>query len=91
MIEADQITQVLLDARLAACVQTIGPITSRYVWNDSIETATEYLVLVKTTAGQADAAVAAIVEAHSYDVPEVLVTPVIGGHAPYLEWVAGNT
>lgn len=85
--EAERLSALLVDAGLAACAQTLGPITSRYRWEGKVESATEWLVVVKTTGGRADDVVAAIVEAHSYDVPEVLVTPVVAGNAAYLSWV----
>ena len=56
-----------------------------------METAVEYVVSAKTTAAAAAAVVAAIVAAHTYDVPEVLVTPVLGGHPAYLSWIAENS
>lgn len=86
-VDAERLADVLLDGRFAACVQIVGPITSRFRWEDEIQHASEYLLFVKTTADRADAATGAIIEAHPYDVPEVLVTPVVGGHGPYLDWV----
>jgi len=85
--EAERVAAALLEPRLAACVQVVGPITSRYWWEGTLETATEWLCLAKTTDDRAGAAVAAVVAAHSYDTPEVIVLPVVAGHADYLEWV----
>ena len=84
---AGAIAGALLDERLAACVQVDGPITSRYWWDGALETSTEWRCVAKTTASRADEVVAAIVAAHPYDVPEVLVTPVLAAHAPYATWV----
>ena len=50
----------------------------------------EHVLVAKTTAVRAEAATTLIVETHSYDVPEVLVTPVLGGNPAYLEWVANE-
>ncbi|MGH9154331.1 MAG: divalent-cation tolerance protein CutA [Acidimicrobiales bacterium] len=86
--EAAALADMLLTARLAACVQVWGPVESRYWWQGRIESATEWLCVAKTTADRLDAAVAAVAQAHSYDLPEVVVTPVVGGYAPYLDWVA---
>jgi periplasmic divalent cation tolerance protein len=83
----DRIVEALVPARLAACVQVSGPVTSTYWWEGEVESAEEYAVAAKVPAALAEAAVAAIVAAHSYDVPEVLVTPVLGGHRPYVDWV----
>ncbi|HEX7168489.1 MAG TPA: divalent-cation tolerance protein CutA [Acidimicrobiales bacterium] len=88
--DADRIAALLLERRLAACVQVAGPVTSHYRWKGEPTSAPELLVVAKTTASRAGEAVAAIVDAHPYDLPEVLVTPVAGGHAPYLAWVAGE-
>ena len=87
---AGAIADALLDHRLAACVQVIGPIRSRYRWEGRVEDATEWLCVAKTTDGLAERAVDAICAIHPYDVPEVLVSPVTGGHGPYLDWVAAE-
>jgi periplasmic divalent cation tolerance protein len=85
--EADRLVSVLLERRLAACVQVLGPMESRYWWEGELESATEWLCLAKTTADRVDDVVAAIGEAHSYDTPEVLATAVGGGSERYLRWV----
>jgi periplasmic divalent cation tolerance protein len=85
--EADRLVSVLLERRLAACVQVLGPMESRYWWEGALESATEWLCLAKTTADRVDDVVAAIGEAHSYDTPEVLATAVGGGSERYLRWV----
>ena len=84
---AAAIARALLDARLAACVQVDGPITSRYWWQDVLEESTEWRCVAKTTIAAAEPAVAVIVAAHPYDVPEVLVTPVLHSHDEYGTWV----
>ncbi|GIG66033.1 divalent-cation tolerance protein CutA [Phytomonospora endophytica] len=78
-------------ARLAACAQVEGPITSVYWWAGAVEESREWRVVFKTTAAMAGELTAFIVARHSYDTPEVLVTPVAGGHGPYLEWIAAET
>ena len=85
--EADRLASVLLERRLAACVQVLGPMESRYWWQGALESATEWLCLAKTTADRVDHVVAALGEAHSYDTPEVLATAVSGGNERYLRWV----
>ena len=89
--EAQALAAVLLDGRLAACVQVVGPVESRYRWEGRLETATEWLLVVKTTAGRYDEVEAAIRAAHSYDVPEILAVPVVGGSEAYLRWVQEET
>lgn len=87
---ATRIASALLDRRLAACVQVAGPVRSRYWWVGAVEDATEWVCVAKTTAAAADLVVDAIRAVHPYDVPEILVTPVVGGNADYLAWVAGE-
>lgn len=88
----ERIARELIDRRVAACVQVSAePVTSVYRWEGAVETMTEWSVTAKTTAAAADMCVAAILDLHSYSVPEVLVTPVLGGNPAYLEWVATET
>ncbi|WP_159792370.1 divalent-cation tolerance protein CutA [Puerhibacterium puerhi] len=88
--DADALAAVARDAvaaRLAACAQLEGPVTSVYWWQGALETVAEWRATLKTTRARADALEAFLVEHHPYDVPEVLRTPVIGGNAEYLAWV----
>lgn len=78
-------------ARLAACGQVEGPLTSVYWWRGAVEESREWRVVFKTTAALATELTAFVVARHSYDTPEVLVTPVAGGHGPYLEWIVAET
>jgi periplasmic divalent cation tolerance protein len=80
------IAGALVDERLAACVQQVGPITSRYRWEGRVEVAQEWLFVAKTTEDRVDAAIARVVELHPYETPEVLATPVVAGLGAYLEW-----
>ena len=89
--EATAVGTALLDARLAACVQTIGPVESRYWWQGVQETATEWVCLVKTRVALVDEIVVAVRAMHSYEIPEVVATPIVGGSADYLAWVDGET
>jgi periplasmic divalent cation tolerance protein len=78
-------------ARLAACGQVGGPITSTYWWQGEVEDTEEWTVAFKTTTDRSEALVEHLKQAHSYDVPEILVTPVTGGNDAYLGWVAEET
>jgi periplasmic divalent cation tolerance protein len=89
--EADRLARTLVEARLAACAQVGGPVTSTYWWEGRVETATEQLVVLKTTADLVDALVERLRRLHSYDVPEIVVTPVTGGNPAYLDWVAAES
>jgi len=89
--EATRIADVLLDARLAACVQIVGPIESRYWWQGAREQATEWVCLVKTQTALVDDIVATVRAHHSYATPEVIATPIVAGDAAYLAWLAAET
>ena len=81
------IAAALVEARLAACVQVVGPVRSTYRWEGRVESAEEWLCLAKTTAGLVDRAVDEIGRRHSYDTPEITVTPIVGGSVRYLGWI----
>jgi periplasmic divalent cation tolerance protein len=85
--EADRIARTLVEERLAACVQVVGPITSTYRWQGVIETSQEWLCLAKTRRELYDEIEKAIRGAHSYQVPEILAVPIVAGSADYLAWL----
>jgi periplasmic divalent cation tolerance protein len=86
--EAERISSMLVERRLAACVQVIGPISSRYRWQGEIERSTEWLCLAKTEASRYPELEAAIRELHSYEEPEIVATPIVAGSAGYLDWLS---
>lgn len=88
--EAGRIASMLVERRLAACVQVVGPITSRYRWQGAIEEEREWQCLAKTTRAAYSAVEAAIREAHSYDEPEIIATPIVAGSPGYLAWIEEN-
>jgi periplasmic divalent cation tolerance protein len=88
---ADDIIERLLVERLAACGQRVGPVVSRYWWKGALERAEEWLVLVKTRGDLASAVTEAVVAAHPYDTPEVLVLAISAGSPGYLLWIDGVT
>jgi periplasmic divalent cation tolerance protein len=85
--EAEQLGAALVERRLAACVQIIGPIASRYRWQGAVERSQEWLCLAKTEAGRYPQLEAAIRELHSYDEPEIVATPIVAGSKGYLDWI----
>ena len=89
--ELELIAQQLIDQRLAACCQIIGPITSIYRWKEKIEESTEWMCLIKTTAELYDAVETAIQAQHHYDEPEIIATKIERGSPGYLAWIAENT
>lgn len=88
--EAEKIASHLLRKRLVGCVQIIGPITSSYWWKGSIETAEEWLCLMKTEESLYAQIEEVIKEIHSYDVPEIVALPIIQGSEEYLRWLDGE-
>lgn len=89
--EAEGLAVSAVEARLAACAQTEGPITSVFHWEGAVQQEKEWRVTFRTTAALAGRLTEYIAREHSYEVPEVVVTPVVGGHQDYLEWVADET
>lgn len=89
--QAGALAGALLERRLAACVQVVGPVESRYWWEGRLESSTEWLCVVKTTVERYDELEAAVRHAHTYDVPEILAVPVVKGSQPYLRWVDEET
>lgn len=87
MTDAQRIAQVVVENRLAGCVQILGPMRSMYWWEGEIRSSEEYLCLIKTRADAYDALAEAIREAHPYDVPEILAVPVTHGSEQYLNWL----
>ncbi|MVW71292.1 divalent-cation tolerance protein CutA [Bordetella sp. 15P40C-2] len=87
LLLAKRIAHVLVEDGLAACVNLGAPVLSVYRWQGQIEGADEIPMWIKTTSGRQDAVIQALGRLHPYDVPEILVVPVLGGHAAYLDWV----
>ena len=86
--DAERISVALVERRLAACVQTVGPIASRYRWQGEVETAREWQCLAKTEASRYPEVEAAVRELHPYDEPEIVATPIVAGSAGYLAWIS---
>jgi periplasmic divalent cation tolerance protein len=89
--DARQLVRGAVERRLAACGQVLGPITSTYWWQGAIESAGEWLCLLKTTASRFEALAAYISGQHSYDTPEITATPITRGSPDYLAWITVET
>lgn len=83
----ERLAKRLVEERLAACVNLLPGLRSRYVWKGRVEKANETLLLAKTTAARYAALEAVVRRHHPYEVCEVVATPVTRGSAPYLDWV----
>jgi periplasmic divalent cation tolerance protein len=88
--EACRIGGVVVEERLAACVNVLGDCHSIYRWQGKLEVATEVPALFKARADRADALVARIAELHSYDVPAIAVWSIADALPDYARWVAGD-
>jgi periplasmic divalent cation tolerance protein len=89
--EAAKIATALLERRLAACVQVVGPIESHYWWNGKIEQAGEWLCIIKTVRARFPAVESSIRANHSYEVPEIVACPIEEGSESYLRWLRNET
>lgn len=81
----------LVEARLAACVNIWPGMVSIYVWNGARQRDSEVVMIVKTRRALADRVVAEMRARHPYENPALLVLPVEGGSAPYLDWIVAGT
>jgi periplasmic divalent cation tolerance protein len=88
--EAQNIARLLIDEKLAACVQLL-PIESFYVWESKTQNSAEILLLVKTRTALFDKAIARIKAVHSYTVPEIVAMPFSAGFRGYFGWIAEVT
>jgi periplasmic divalent cation tolerance protein len=86
--EAQRIAKKLVEHRLAACINIVPQIESVYRWQGKVESATEWLLLIKTTAAAFERLRGALMKLHSYDVPECIEVAIEDGSAAYLEWIA---
>ena len=85
--EAEQIARALLDDQLAACFNIIPGLTSIYRWKGDVETASEILLLIKTTGAHIERLESALRRLHSYEVREFLVLTPESASKPYLDWL----
>jgi periplasmic divalent cation tolerance protein len=88
--EAERIAATLVERRLAACVQVVGPVVSHYRWQGAVEREREWQCLAKTTMARFGEVEEAIRELHSYEEPEIVATPILAGSSGYLGWLVDN-
>jgi periplasmic divalent cation tolerance protein len=85
--EAARLAEMLVGARLAACVQILPEIESVYHWKGEIRRDPEVLLLAKTTLARFPLLEREVRALHSYETPEIIALPVVAASAPYLEWL----
>ena len=85
--EANRLAEVLLKQRKAACVNIVSGVRARFWWEGHLDSDQESLLIVKAKASLLDEIVALVKEVHTYDVPEVIALPIIGGNPDYLDWI----
>lgn len=89
--DADKIASFLVEKKLAACVQVIGPIESTYRWKGKVEKSREWLCFIKSRENLLSEIEKRLREIHPYEVPEIVALPIIGGYKDYLSWVIKET
>ena len=85
--EAENIATALVELRLAACVNILPIHCSVYIWEGKVNKDKEWQLIIKTKLSQFSALEAKIQELHSYDVPEIIATPIVDGSQAYLQWM----
>ncbi|GAG10655.1 unnamed protein product [marine sediment metagenome] len=89
--EAQRIANILVSGRKAACVNIVPQVHSRFWWQGKIDSADEALLVVKTKAALLDEIIKLVKENHSYEVPEIVALPIVGGNPDYLKWLDDET
>lgn len=84
---AERVATRLVEERLAACAQVIGPVRSTYWWAGKIEQADEWYCHLKTTLARLPRLQTRIRELHPYEVPEIIAVPILQGNPDYLKWI----
>jgi len=84
---AARVAEAAVQQRLAACAQVQGPVQSTFHWQGAVDRASEWYCHLKTTRAAFPALERLIRSLHPYDVPEIIATPVVAGHEPYLAWI----
>ncbi len=88
--KAAEVARILVEEALCACVNLVPAVRSIYRWQGAVSDDSEALAIVKTTRRRYLALEARLISLHPYDVPELVAVQPVGGHAPYLAWIADS-
>jgi len=86
--DAEKIAMTLVEKKLAGCIQVVGPVTSTYQWKGNIETAEEWLCIIKSKRTLYSELEKAIKEMHTYEIPEITAISIVTGSKDYLKWLS---
>jgi periplasmic divalent cation tolerance protein len=89
--EALKISNALVEAHLAACVNLVAPIRSIYRWEGKIWDEKEWLLIIKTQKHRFEELEKKVKSLHSYSLPEMISLPITEGSSSYLQWIKENT
>ncbi len=88
--EATRLADMLIGARLAACVQILPGVESIYRWEGKTERQSETLLVAKTSTEKFTELEREVRALHSYETPEIVAVPILAGSPPYLQWLADS-
>ena len=85
--EAEKISKILVEEKLAACVNILSGVKSYFWWKGKVDEADEYLLIIKTSVEKIEKLFRKVKELHSYSVPEIISLPILEGNTEYLKWI----
>jgi len=85
--EAHKVAELLLAKRKAACVNIVPGVDSSFWWQGKLDSTRESLLIIKTRASLLTEIIGLVKSVHSYEVPEIIALPIIGGNEDYLKWI----
>jgi len=85
--EAEKISKILVEEKFAACVNILSNVKSYFWWEGKVDSAEEYLLIIKTKPEKMERLISRVKEIHSYTVPEIISLPILEGNKEYLTWI----